>query len=284
MAKGKRKTGDTGQAIREAVGGIFSCGSFFPRTFETTGGIGTQLSLTGAPASYGNDGTFDDVLLADTLAGYPSLRRTGRPVIKQYAVRRRFTVLCGNTDRCVALAGCIRELIACGITKILITADTNEERDNLAEALSLMRAELSGILTLCYGINDNAHTLDSRALAEDIVSRFLTTESPAVMLIAQPSFTRECNLIRRGGEYSLASRLADAAPVVLTSSETVDSARSMAVSAGIFSPLATVCFAGEVRTLRDAVIFRPEEAGEIALRAGAKTDDDLMQLGFRKHI
>ena len=279
MARGRRKTGDTGQAIREAVGGIVSCGTFEPRTFELTGGIGTQLSLTGALPAIGNGGAFDESALADALAGYPSLRRTGRPVIGQYAARRRFTVLCGNTDRCVALVGCIRELTDRGITKILITADTNEERDNLAEALSLMRAELTGVLTLCYGVNDNAHSLDSRALAEDIVSRFLTTETPAVMLIAQPSFTRECNLIRRGGDCSLAAHLANAAPVVLTSSETVDSARSMASSAAMFAPLATLCFTGEVRNLRDAVIFRPEEAVEMTVTV---KQDDLMQLGFSR--
>jgi len=277
MAKARRKTGDTGQAIRDAVGRIVSCGAFSPRTFELTGGIGTQLSLTGALPAIGNGGAFDESALTDALAGYPSLRRTGRPVIEQYAARRRFTVLCGNTDRCVALVGCIRELTDRGIAKILITADTNEERDNLAEALSLMRAGLTGVLTLCYGVNDNAHSLDARALAEDIVSRFLTSEQPAVMLIAQPSFTRECNLIRRGGESSLAAHLANAAPVVLTSSETVDSARSMAVSAGMFAPLATLCFTGEVRNLRDAVIFRPEEAGETAV---PEKKDDLMQLGF----
>lgn len=295
MAKNKRRTGETGQAIREAVGGIFSCGVFSSCKFELPAGIGTQLSMTGTIAAHGNSGSFDDAALADTLAGYPSLRRTGRPCIEKFAARRRFTVLCGNTDRCVAIVSCIRELVNCGITKILITANTNEERDNLAEALSLMRAELAGISTTSLGVTDDNAKYRSgsgvriigsqivvdptrQALLDGMVCNFLTSDSPEVMLIAQPSFTRGCNIIRRGGEFSLAAYLAKASPVVLTSSETVDSARSMAVSAGIFDPLAVVCFIGEVRNLRDAVIFRPEEAGEVSSKQ--KPDDHMMQLGF----
>ncbi|MBO4932967.1 MAG: hypothetical protein J6I42_12380 [Clostridia bacterium] len=295
MARNKRRTGDTGQAIREAVGGIFSCGVFSPNDFELPAGVGTQLSMTGVTRAYGNAGSFDDAALADVLASYPALRRTGRSCLEKYAARRRFTVLCGNTDRCVAIVGCIRELVNCGITKILITADTNEERDNLYEALSLMRAGLDGVSTTCFGVNDDntSHRSGSsvriigsqvvvdptrQSLADGLVCNFLTSDTPEVMILAQPSFTRGCNIIRRGGEFSLASYLAKAAPVVLTSSETVDSARSMSVSSSIFDPLAVICFTGEVRTLRDAVIFRPEDASEISART--KPEDDMMQLGF----
>ena len=296
MARNRRRTGDTGQAIREAVGGIFSCGVFSSNDFELPAGVGTQLSMTGAARACGNAGSFDETALADVLASYPALRRTNRACLERFAARRRFTVLCGNTDRCVAIVGCIRELVNCGITKILIAADTNEERDNLYEALSLMRAGLEGVSTTCFSVNDDnagGRTASSgvriigsqivvdptrQSLADGLVCNFLTSDTPEVMILAQPSFTRGCNIIRRGGEFSLTSYLAKAAPVVLTSSETVDSARSMAASTSIFNPLAVFCFTGEVRPLRDAVIFRPEDAAEISARQ--KTEDDIMQLGF----
>lgn len=295
MAKNRRRTGDTGQAIREAVGGIFSCGVFSPTDFELPAGVGTQLSMTGVTRAYGNGGSFDEAALTDMLASYPALLRTGRSCLERFAARRRFTVLCGNTDRSIAIAGCIRELVSCGITKILITTDTNEERDNLCEALSLMRAGMDGVSVTCFGVNDDNMGYRSgsgiriigsqivvdptrQSLADGLVCNFLTSDTPEVMVIAQPSFTRGCNVIRRGGEFSLSAYLAKAAPVILTSSETVDSARSMAVSSAIFEPLAVLCFTGEVRTLRDAVIFRPEDASESPTRQ--KPDDDMMQLGF----
>ena len=296
MAKNRRRTGDTGQAIREAVGGIFSCGVFSPTDFELPAGVGTQLSMTGVTRAYGNEGSFDEAALTEALASYPALRRTSRACLERFAARRRFTVLCGNTDRCVAIVGCIRELVNCGITKILITADTNQERDNLYEALSLMRAGLDGISTTCFGVNDDNDDYRSgsggvriigsqivvdptrQSLADGLVCNFLTSDTPEVMILAQPSFTRSCNIIRRGGEFSLASYLAKAAPIVLTSSETVDSARSMSVSGSIFNPLAVICFTGEVRPLRDAVIFRPEDVSETSSRT--KPEDDMLQLGF----
>ena len=75
MARNKRKTGDTGQAVRDAVGGIFSCGTFAPRTFELTGGIGTQLSLTGALPAVGNGGTFDETVLVFLTIIYSQVAR-----------------------------------------------------------------------------------------------------------------------------------------------------------------------------------------------------------------
>ncbi len=274
MAKKRQRTGDTGQALRDAVGRLFSCGVFSVRDFELPAGVGIQLSMTGVTIAYGNGGGFDPIALENTLAVYPALRRTS--CLEKFAARLRFTVMCGNTDRSVALLGSIREMIDRGITKILITTDTNEERDNLFRAFSLMRASLDGVSTVCFGISDDA--ADRHDLADRIVCDFLTSNAPAVMILAQPSFTRSTNIIRQGGDFSLASYLAKAAPVVLTSSETVDSARSMASSAAVFSPMATLCFTGEVRPLRDAVIFRPSDMTESQLPL--KPGDDMMQLGF----
>ena len=93
MARNKRRTGDTGQAIREAVGGIFSCGVFSPNDFELPAGVGTQLSMTGVTRAYGNAGSFDDAALADVLASYPALRRTGR-ACQPYNIYSRSP--CGN--------------------------------------------------------------------------------------------------------------------------------------------------------------------------------------------
>ncbi len=276
MAKKRQKTGDTGQAIRDAVGRLFACGDFSVRDFELPAGVGIQLSMTGVTIAYGNGGDLDSVALENTLAVYPALRRTVPSCIEKYAARRRFTVMCGNTDRSVALLGSIREMVDRGITKILITTDTNEERDNLFRAFSLMRASLDGISPVCFGVSDDA--ADRHDLADRIVCNFLTSDAPAVMILAQPSFTRGINIIRQGGDFSLASYLAKAAPVVLTSSETVDSARSMASSAAVFAPLVTLCFTGEVRPLRDAVIFRPSDTTESQLPL--KPGDDMMQLGF----
>ncbi len=283
MAKSRRRTGDTGQAIREAVGKVLACGDFFVCDFELPAGVGIQLSMTGVTIAYGNGGDFAPIALEKTLAGYPALRTTSPSCIEKYAARRRFTVMCGNTDRSVALLGCIREMIDCGISKILITTDTNEERDNLFHSLTLMRASLDGISTVCFGVPDDAHADVSfdglrKSLADRLVCDFLTSDAPAVMLLSQPSFTRSTNIIRRGGDFSLVSYLAKAAPIVLTSSETVDSARSMAASATVFAPLATFCFTGEVRNLRDAVLFRPDAPSEAQLPL--KPGDDMMQLGF----
>ncbi len=282
MAKRKRRTGDAGQAIRDAVGGVFSCGNFFQSEFELPAGVGAQLSMTGMTPAYGNGGTFSDDSLAAALSAYPAMRRMSPACINRLAARKRFTVMCGNIDRCVAIFGCINELVRCGITKIIIAAYTNEERDNLWEALSLMRAGLDGVSTSCFGTRGAENGIDfeptRRRLAESKVYGFLTSEKPEVMLIGQASFTRGCNLIRRGGEFSLASYLARAAPVVLTSSESVDSARSMAAAVELFAPLSTICFTGEVRQLRDAVIFHPDDTTVFDSRP--KSDDMLEQLGF----
>ncbi|MGN1346299.1 MAG: hypothetical protein ACI4V1_05910 [Eubacteriales bacterium] len=290
MAKNRRRAGDTGQAIREAVGGIFSCGAFFAQDFELPGGVGTQISMTGVTKAYGNGGTFDADALEKALAAYPAMRRTGAACVGRLAARRRFTLMCGSTDRSVAIFGCLQEMMKCGITKVLVAADTNEERDNLYEALSLMRAGPEGLT--CFGVTEDHRQYRSgvrvigsqvvvdpsrQSLADGMVYNFLTSDTPEVMLLGQASFTRGCNVIRRGGEFSLTAELAKAAPVVLTSSETVDSARSMAAACAVFRPLAVLCFTGEVRNLRDAVIFRPEDAAEVSARPRT---DDMMQLGF----
>lgn len=276
MAKKRQRTGDTGQAIRNAVSKLFTCGNFSLRNFELPAGVGIQLSMTGVTIAYGNGGTFDPIALENTLAAYPALRHTS--CLEKFAARLRFTIMCGNTDRSVALLGSIREMIDHGITKILVTTDTNEERDNLFRSLTLMRASLEGISTVCFGVSEDASYAERHDLADRIVCNFLTSDTPTVMLLSQPSFTRSTNIIRQGGDFSLASYLAKAAPVVLTSSETVDSARSMALSAAVFAPLVTLCFTGEVRPLRDAVIFRPSDTTESQLPL--KPGDDMMQLGF----
>ncbi|MBO7742453.1 MAG: hypothetical protein J6S21_07855, partial [Victivallales bacterium] len=52
--------------------------------------------------------------------------------------------------------------------------------------------------------------------------------------------------------------ISKARPVVITSSETVASGRTLAKNAAIFDPCASFIFAAEERRLRDCVIYRPE--------------------------
>lgn len=292
MARNRQNGGDR---IREAVGGIFSCGVFMQSRFPLPAGAGTQLSITGDTVAYGNTGSFDDDALVDTLArySYPSLHNAAAERLSDYASRKRFMLLCGSIDRSVAVAACIRELVGCGITKIIVATDCNRERDNLYEALSLMRTSLGKASVTRFGVPEygggaysdavrvigNNISFDSarQSAAEELVCGFLTSSTAEVMLISQPSFTRGCNVLRRGGDFSLAAYLAKASPVVLTSSETVSSARSMVDSVSVFSPLAVMCFIGEVRALRDAVIFRQ---GDAALESSVPADSQMQQLGF----
>lgn len=295
MARSKRRGADIGQAIREAIDGIFSCGVFWQSQFPLPSGAGTQLSMTGETAAYGNGGDFDASSLARTLSGYPypSLRNAESERLAEYAVRRRFMLLCGSIDRSVAIAACIRELAGRGITKIIIATDSNKERDNLYEALSLMQTSLGKVnvtrfVSSEYGggqysdevrMIGNGIAFDSarQSVAEGFVCEFLTSATPEVMLISQPSFTRADNILRRGGDFSLAAYLAKAAPVLLTSSETVSSARSMASSVSVFEPLAVLCFVGEIRALRDAVIFRQ---GGFSVEPTPAPCDNMQQIGF----
>ncbi len=288
MARSRRRGGDIAAMIREAVGGVFSCGEFFSSSFPMPSAEGTQLSLTGTATAYGNGGSLDEQLLCDALSRYVTLSRTGRACLEGYASRRRFTFLCGGTDRSVAIAACISELAAHGIVKLVIAADDNKERDNLYEALSMMRAELAEAYVTLFdpsddssgGIGLSGGDSERGARVTDLVAAYLTDARPSVLLMSQPSFTRECNLLRRGGELSPASCIARARPIVLTSSETVESARSMARSTAIFSPIATLCFVGEVRTLRDAVLFAPQNRTTFTERAVGTGADGLQQLGL----
>lgn len=288
MARSRRRGGDTAAMIREAVGGIFSCGTFSASSFPLPSAEGTQLSLTGAATAYGNSGSLDEQLLREALSRYATLSRTGHACLEGYASRRRFTFLCGGIDRSVAIAACISELAAHGIVKLVIAADDNKERDNLYEALSMMRAELAEAYVTLFDPSDDSSvgmglsgSDNERSMrVTDLVTAYLTADQPSVLLMSQPSFTRGCNLLRRGGELSPSSCIARARPIVLTSSETVESARSMARSTAIFSPIATLCFVGEVRTLRDAVLFAPQNRTTFTKKTVASGADELKQLGL----
>lgn len=260
----RRRTTEATQNITAAVGAVFSCGNFYPKKFELPSEMGAQLSMTGEVTALGNGGTFRSDSLERVMRTFPAMRKSGERDIRRFINRRRFTVLCGYCDRSVAMIGAVNEMIRCGISKIIIAADTPVERDNLAQSLELMRAGLSNVTTTVYRASEYDRAAHYKAYAS--IYAFLASGEPEILIIGRDSFSRKTNILRRKGqsenERSLAELLSDAHPVVITSSVTVDSGRTVAKNSAIFAPTATVIFAGEDKRLRDCVIYKPEHARE----------------------
>lgn len=263
MGVGQKKRGGPGENdIRTAVGGLFACGHFVPSRFPLPPEPGAQLSLTGETAAVGNGGALDfsrEALLS-ALRTYPAMYSTSEAELERWIRRGRYTVLCGEADRSAAVVGSAAELIRCGIYRILVTADTPEERDALTEAFERQRNEFDGVSVTGYRLREYDEWAGRRA--SELVYGYLTADRPAIFVLGRDSFCRNTNLLRRDGENgSLCALLARAHPAVLASSETVDGARTLARLGETFAPTATVLFAGEVRRLRDAVLYCPEDDG-----------------------
>lgn len=275
----RRRTTEATQNITAAVGSVFSCGNFYPKKFELPSEIGAQLSMTGEVTALGNGGGFRSDSLERILRTFPAMCKSGERDIRRFINRRRFTVLCGDCDRSVAMIGAITEMVRCGINKIIIAADTPVERDNLAQSLELMRAGLGDITVMTYRTAEYDRDAHYKAYAS--IYAFLTSGKSEILILGRDSFSRKSNILRRKGqgvqEKSLAEFLCDAHPVVITSSVTVDSGRTLAKNSAIFEPTATVIFAGEERRLRDCVIYKPEHGTDKSKKTNPAPPE---QLGF----
>lgn len=257
------RTTDTTESIRSAVGMIFSCGDFSSREFSLPSDKGAQLSLTGEIIAYGNCGNFNETALRNALTSIPTVWHPTEKDLVKYLTKKCFTVLCGDCDRSVAMVSAISEIFKSGISKVIITADTPTERDNIIESLGLMRSGIDGVEVTPYRSDDYEVFVKYKAAAS--VYGFLTSENREILVISRDSFARKNNIINRtddndigDNQKSLSELLANVHAAILCSSPTVSSARTLAKISSVFSPTATLLFAGETRNLRDAVIFRPE--------------------------
>ena len=270
-----RKSADAAHNIREALGGILACGNFSVGEFLLPPEGGAQLSMTGDVVAYGNVGGFDSTLPA-VLRSYPALERATEAEYEKFLSRKRFTVLCGACDRSAAVFESICEAVSAGIVRIVVIADSSSERENLFRSMRLMCAGKHGIAVSEYHADDYDFFVKYKSMA--IVYGFLTSTDAQVLVVGRDSLARRNNIINKthGGE-AMSSFIAKARPLVLTSSATVDSGRTLASIGEMFDPMATVVFSGEVRRLRDAVIYEP--GGSMYRRETTKKDEPL-QLGF----
>ena len=260
--KQRRRMTDAAQNIREAVGSVFACGSFFASKFSLPAEKGAQLSMTGDIVAVGNGGSFREDSLAMALRSIPSVWKSRGTDVTRFISRRRFTVLCGDCDRSVAMLGSITEMVKNGVEKIVIAADTPVERDNITDSLELMRAGLGEIAITTYRAKSYDASSSYKAYAS--IYGFLTSAKPEILVLSRDSFARKNNILRRksvdttDGRCSLTDLIKGAHPVVLASSLTVAGCRTIAKNSAVFEPAAQVLFAGEDRDLRDCVIYRPE--------------------------
>lgn len=275
----RHRTTDTTESIRDVMGKIFSCGDFSQCEFPLPSEKGAQLSMTGEIIAYGNCGGFDRAALRNVLDEIPTVHSPSVAVMEKYLSRMCFTVLCGDCDRSVAMISAISEMVRSGISKIIITADTPTERDNLIESLTLMRAGLDGVDITPYRSDDYETFVKYKAAAS--VYGFLTSENPEILVVGRDSFSRRNNIINRASEgtddKSLAEVISEAHAAVICSSPTVASGRTLAKLSSVFDPCATVIFVGEVKNLRDAVVFRPES---VLHRKRNETVSEFEQIGF----
>jgi len=234
--------------------------------------MGAQLSMTGDILAYGNSGDFGRAALSAAMRTFPAMWNTRDREIDRFIERRRFTVLCGECDRSVAILGAVSEAIRCGITKIIVTADTPSERDNLTRSFELMHIGSEPLSVTTY----TPREYDSSAMYKLYASMyaFLTSNKPEILILGRDTFSRSTNLLCRGS-MSMISLIARARPVVFTSSQTIASGRTLAKIASVFDPVTTVIFAGEVRPLRDAVIYKPD-----AVKKSERKTPVPEQLGF----
>lgn len=257
-----RVSGDSRTAeeeIREAVRRILACGSFSPVRYPVPAERGAQIPLTGQPEAWGNGGVLDPAAVRDVLLTLPPLAGISPETAQEYAARGPFLILPGGCDRFVAAAAALSEVLAAGVVKILVAADTPSERDNLARFLSLTRAGLGGLSVASYLPGEYTDGALFQTAAS--VYNYLANPSPAAMVLSRDSFCRRTNILRRGAESvrsrDLCSVIAEGRPVVLCSSRTVEGGRTLARCAEVFSPAAVFVIAGEVGRFRGAVIYRP---------------------------
>lgn len=262
--------------IRDFVGRIFSSGDFHPEEYTMSEDIEAQLSITGEVIGLRNAGSFDENTLYAVLKETPHINIGTESGLKKQISARRFTVMCGDNDRALAIAATVEELIKIGFCRILIAADTVTERDNIAASIPFMLRGVDGVFVSLYKRNDSEKYADE---CEECIDDFLTAESASILIIGRDSFARKNNILRRKiYNCSLAEHIAESRPVVVTSTKTAEAGKTISDIGKIFSPTASVIFAGEARNLRDDAIFDP--VCEKSQRAGKGDNGDPDQLAF----
>ncbi len=271
-----RRSADSAQNIGEAVGKILSCGSFFEHEFSLPSESGAQLSMMGDIVAYGNGGGFDSSLKT-MLRDYPFMEHISDSTAEKLILRGRFTVLCGDCDRSAAVFESVCEAIRLRIARIVVVTDSAAERENLFRSLMLMCKLRDEVGITEYRADDYDFFVKYKSAA--LVYGFLTSTKNEVLVLGRDSFARKNNIINRESDCgnSLSSLIARARPLVFTSSATVKSGRTLCEISSSLNPIATVIFSGEVKRLRDAVIYEPTYYAKQS-RAGRKNVPE--QLGF----
>lgn len=272
--KQKRRTGDLALKIRDAVGSVFSCCSFSVSEFTLPSEKGAQLSMTGEISAVGNCFRRDTQALVKSLKARSTMQNVSESDAVSYVEKGLFSVLCGEVDRCVAMAGAALELVRLGAVKLVIAADSPAERDNLARAFETMHGGMGDIGVTLYSHENYDDWTENKAAS--IIYSFLSSSTPEILIIGRDSFSRRTNLLnQRSGEESLASLIARANPAVLVSTQTLASGRTIAKNAMAFDPAFVIMFTEEVKKIRGAVIYAPGE-----MQTARKVEDVQEQLGF----
>lgn len=256
--KQRRRTGDFALKIRDAVGSVFSCCNFAPAEFVLPSEKGAQLSMTGEITAIGNGFDCDEATLAKAVKGCPPMAGVSEADIQKYVDSGCYAVLCGESDRSIAMAGAALELVRLGAVKIIIAADTPAERDNLARTFETMHGGMGDINVTLYSHENFDDWTENKA--STVIYGFLTSNAPEILIIGRDSFSRRTNLLnQKNGEESLASLISRARPVVLTSTQTIAGGRTLAKNSAQFDPAAVIIFTEEVKKIRGAVIYTPSE-------------------------
>lgn len=251
MPRSRRTSVGSINEIRTAVRGICSCAHFTPNYLTLPTKVGAQLSMTGDTTACGNSCELDCDRISAVLRTY-SPKDT-----EKLLERRRFILLCGEFDRTVAIIGALKELLHAGVTKIVICTETPAERDALAESLEII-ADSFGVTSYIPGEYDSG----ARYILSASVYSYISSTKPEILVIGRDCVTKRTNLIRQKGgeEDSLTELISKLHPAVFTSSQKISAGRSIAKTCGIFDPSITFVFSGEVKNLRDAVIYKPTAA------------------------
>lgn len=270
-----RRNGDAASNIRSAVGTLLSGGSFFGNEFYLPFEEGAQISMTGEIVACGNGGGFFDSL-ERVLRTYPSMQRSSGKELAKFSERGVYTVLCGDCDRSSALYESACEAARRGIMKIIVVADSSSERENIFRSLALMCSGTNTFEVSEYRADDYESFVKYKSSA--IVYGFLTSATPEILVIGRDSFARKNNIINKKGDgASLTQLISRARPLVFTCSSTVSSVRTLSRLAKVFDPIAIFAFSGEVKHLRDAVIYSPNNTESRGSGNGRRSPE---QLGF----
>ena len=260
--------------IRENVNLVFSGIHFGSDERELPVSDGVQLTFSGRAVAHGNRPLSENDLdlVARTVEGLPCMKHASSSAVDRYVSSRRFHIMCPDTDRWMAIAGATLELMSLGVLKILIASNSPEERDGIVKTFRVL--DTAGSTRISAYTSDSSSD-EEREENEKNIREFVTSPSPAVLIIGRDSFCRVNNIINREGENSLASLISLASPVVISSSDKISSGRRIASKAAVFGPSMSLVFSDEVRRIAGAVLYSPASGNDVSGRK-----DDTEQLEF----